>query len=71
MSTDPHPDRKFENHCPTCACRRFGNVAPVKVHRNEPLIMFFCIDLTHAVLDEAMEAKADVIIAYHPPISGA
>ncbi len=32
--------------------------------------VFFCIDLTHAVLDEAMEAKADVIVAYHPPIFG-
>ncbi len=32
--------------------------------------VFFCIDLTHAVLDEALEAKADVIVAYHPPIFG-
>ena len=32
--------------------------------------VFFCIDLTHAVLDEAIETKADVIVAYHPPIFG-
>jgi dinuclear metal center YbgI/SA1388 family protein len=32
--------------------------------------VFFCIDLTHAVLDEAIGAKADVIVAYHPPIFG-
>ena len=32
--------------------------------------VFLCIDLTHAVLDEALEAKADAIIAYHPPIFG-
>lgn len=32
--------------------------------------VFFCIDLTHAVLDEAIGAAADVIVAYHPPIFG-
>lgn len=32
--------------------------------------VFFTIDLTHAVLDEALAANADAIIAYHPPIFG-
>ncbi len=27
-----------------------------------------CIDLTQAVMDEALAAKAEMIIAYHPPI---
>jgi len=29
---------------------------------------FLCIDLTEAVLDEAIERGADLVIAYHPPI---
>ena len=27
-----------------------------------------CIDLTHGVVDEAIAAKADVVMAYHPPL---
>ncbi|MEE2959539.1 MAG: Nif3-like dinuclear metal center hexameric protein [Myxococcota bacterium] len=30
--------------------------------------ILLCIDLNHEVLDEALTAKAEAIIAYHPPI---
>jgi dinuclear metal center YbgI/SA1388 family protein len=30
--------------------------------------VLMCIDLTQAVLDEAIATKADLIVAYHPPI---
>ena len=30
--------------------------------------VMLCIDLTEAVLDEAVRKRADAIVAYHPPI---
>ena len=32
--------------------------------------VLFCIDLTHPVLNEAIEAGVQAIVAYHPPIFG-
>ena len=32
--------------------------------------VLFCIDLTHPVLNEAIEADVQAIVAYHPPIFG-
>ena len=37
--------------------------APPSVRR-----VFFCIDLTEPVLEEALGADADLVVAYHPPI---
>ena len=30
--------------------------------------LFLCIDLSESVLDEALELRADLVVAYHPPI---
>jgi dinuclear metal center YbgI/SA1388 family protein len=30
--------------------------------------VFFCIDLSESVLDEAIEQQADLVLAYHPPL---
>src|SRR5689334_8299643 len=30
--------------------------------------VFFCIDLREPVLDEALGADADLVVAYHPPL---
>lgn len=38
--------------------------------RREVSRVFLTIDLTWAVLQEALAARADVIVAYHPPIFG-
>ena len=40
-----------------------GKAKPGKVAR-----VLLCVDLTVAVVDEAIAARADLVVAYHPPI---
>ncbi len=67
--------------CIKDVCRAFENIAPLSLAQdwdNVGLLagdeaatvrrVMHCIDLTHAVVDEAIRKKIDFLHAYHPPL---
>ena len=64
--------KALEEIAPTNLAADWDNVGllvegPAKLSIERVLI---CIDLTHTVLNEAIEAGVQAIVAYHPPIFG-
>ncbi len=59
----------MESFAPTWAAANWDNVGLLVGNRNWPLTrLLLTIDLTQAVLREALRGRFDAILAYHPPI---
>lgn len=59
----------MESIAPTALAQSWDNVGLLAGDRQGPVDhVLTCIDLTPAVLQEALREKTDVILAYHPPI---
>lgn len=60
---------ELEQIAPLHHAEAWDNVGLLVGARDWPVTrVLLCIDLTRAVLDEAIRIKADAVIAYHPPI---
>jgi len=61
--------RAMESVAPTALAQSWDNVGLIAGDMESPLRRaLLCIDLTPAVAEEAVRQKADMILAYHPPI---
>ncbi len=59
----------METIAPTGLAQEWDNVGVLAGDLNASIKrILLCIDLTHAVVDEAINGKFDAIMAYHPPI---
>ena len=62
-------DQAMELIAPTAFAQEWDNVGllagdpAAAIHR-----VLLCIDLTHAVIDEAIRKRIELVLAYHPPI---
>ena len=62
-------DQAMESIAPTALAQEWDNVGLIvgdpaaMIHR-----VLLCIDLTHAVIDEAIRKRIELVLAYHPPI---
>lgn len=54
---------------PTTLAQSWDNVGLLAGDMSAPVgVLLLCIDLTPAVVDEAIRRRADFVLAYHPPI---
>ncbi len=63
----------LEERAPLALAETWDNVGLlIEPHANDPVIerVLLTIDLTAAVLEEALEARAELVVSYHPPIFG-
>lgn len=59
----------MEAIAPTRLAQEWDNVGLLAGNENQALHrVLLCVDLTKAVLREAMEKRVDVLMAYHPPL---
>lgn len=59
----------MESIAPTGLAQEWDNLGVLAGDLNARVgRILLCIDLTHAVVDEAIDGKFDAIMAYHPPI---
>ncbi|MGB0716634.1 MAG: Nif3-like dinuclear metal center hexameric protein [Phycisphaerae bacterium] len=62
-------DTAMNKIAPTSLAQDWDNVGLLTGHYDDPMrSVMLCIDLTPAVAKEAVSAKVDLVMAYHPPI---
>jgi len=69
MHTIADLESAMQSIAPTRLAEAWDNVGLIAGDRTQQLDrVMLAIDMTHAVVDEAVQAKCNAVVAYHPPI---